>query len=265
MPETGFSPDANFPVIYAEKGIYHVRVDFPVTKSLFTAFEGGERVNMVCDRCTATPLSLDGKKAKALGLTVENGNLLSVGKSAHGSTPEEGKNAILPMLQYFADDKSISHVIDCTFEDKYGLKSLSDETGTLTLSPDLVSYREGILSLTIDIRYPSTLPLSAVTEKLDLFGVEYTAISHQPPLFSDKNGPLVSTLCKVYNKYAKKNEQPIAIGGGTYARALKNGAAFGPEIEGEEVTIHQANEYITLDRIALMLDVYSEAIKELTK
>ena len=58
-----------------------------------------------------------------------------------------------------------------------------------------------------------------------------------------------------------KNEAPIAIGGGTYARALKCGCAFGPEIQGEEATIHQANEYVTFERIELMSDVYYEAIK----
>ena len=58
---------------------------------------------------------------------------------------------------------------------------------------------------------------------------------------------------------------PIAIGGGTYARALECGAAFGPEIEGEEVTIHQADEYITLDRVLMMLEVYKRALKRLTQ
>jgi succinyl-diaminopimelate desuccinylase len=58
-----------------------------------------------------------------------------------------------------------------------------------------------------------------------------------------------------------KNETPIAIGGGTYARALKNGCAFGPELNDEEATIHQANEYVTFDRIKLMSEVYYESIK----
>ena len=66
---------------------------------------------------------------------------------------------------------------------------------------------------------------------------------------------------KVYNKATGKNEKPIAIGGGTYARALKCGCAFGPEITGEEATIHQANEYVTFDRIRLMSEVYYNAIK----
>ena len=266
MPEIGFSPDANFPVIYAEKGILHVRADFPVGKELFSGFAGGERVNMVCDRCEAKPLSpVDTEKAHSLGLRIEGGTLLSLGKSAHGSTPEEGVNAILPMLSYFEEDAEIKRVIDCLFRDVYGLKEMQDETGNLTLSPDVVSYENGVLSVLCDIRFPSTHKKEEVEALLSRFGVPVTEVSYQAPLFNDKNGPLVSTLCEVYRKFSGKDEAPIAIGGGTYARALRCGAAFGPEIEGEEVTIHQADEYVTIERVSLMLDVYAEALRRLTK
>ena len=61
------------------------------------------------------------------------------------------------------------------------------------------------------------------------------------------------------------NLEPMAIGGGTYARALKNGTAFGPEIPGEESTIHQPNEYVTIENLKLQCVMYKKAIKELTK
>ena len=66
-------------------------------------------------------------------------------------------------------------------------------------------------------------------------------------------------------KETGKNEPPIAIGGGTYARALKNGCAFGPEMPGEEATIHQPNEYVTFDNLRFMTKLYYEAIKQLTE
>ena len=266
MPKTGFSPDANFPVIYAEKGILHVKMQFTVNPDLFSLFEGGERINMVCDRCKAVPLfPRDGERVAALALQIEDGALISKGKSAHGSTPEEGENAILPLLRYFNEDEGVKKAIACLFEDRFALKTLCDETGNLTLSPDMVAYERGILTFWCDIRYPATLSLSAVTEKLDLFGAPYETISHQSPLFNQKDGELVSALLSVYNEYAGTDLPPIAIGGGTYARALECGAAFGPEIEGEEVTIHQADEYITLDRVLMMLEIYKRALKRLTQ
>ena len=165
------------------------------------------------------------------------------------------------MLEYFG----LQRILDCLFEDIYELKALKDETGNLTLSPDVISYKDGVLSVLVDIRYPATLPLSVVTEKLDRFGVKIETVSFQKPLFLDKNNFLVKTLQKVYDDYTGEKHEPIAIGGGTYARALKCGVAFGPEIEGEEVTIHQINEYITIDRVKLMLEIYSEAVRQLTK
>lgn len=264
MPETGFSPDANFPVIYAEKGIYHVRFSFPVEEGLFTEFSGGERVNMVCDSCQSVPVTPDKKRAAALGLTAEQGILHACGKSAHGSTPEEGVNAMLPMLKYYAADAGVARALACLFDDIYGLKTLCDETGYLTVSPDVVLYENGALNITTDIRYPATLPLSAVTERLNKFGVKYEEVSHQPPIFNDRKSALIQTLCAVYDEYTGEKHEPIAIGGGTYARALKRGAAFGPEIEGEEVTIHQANEYITIDRVEMMITLYKNALERLT-
>jgi acetylornithine deacetylase/succinyl-diaminopimelate desuccinylase-like protein len=43
----------------------------------------------------------------------------------------------------------------------------------------------------------------------------------------------------------------------------KRGCAFGPEMEGDEATIHQPNEYITIDRLETLLKIYYEGIKEL--
>ena len=47
LPEEGFSPDAEFPVIYSEKGILHVKYRFEKRKRFFA--EGGIKANVVCD------------------------------------------------------------------------------------------------------------------------------------------------------------------------------------------------------------------------
>ena len=265
LPEVGFSPDANFPVIYAEKGILQVRLHYPVKSGLFTYMNGGERANMVCDSCGVRPVTVDRQKSRKLKLSFENGKFVYHGKSAHASTPEEGDNAILPILTMFREDESVLRVIEDLFEDKKGLTQLADETGNLTLSPDMIHYRKGFLAVVCDIRYPATMTLAQVMEAVDRFGVKYEVIHHQSPIYNDKNGPLISTLRSVFEEYTDQKCEPIAIGGGTYARALKNGAAFGPEIAGDVPVAHQPNEFITIDRIELMMNVYKEAIKRLTR
>ena len=80
MPESGFSPDADFPVIYAEKGILHVCLRFALPDAPFSALYGGERANMVCDRAMAEGGPFDAARAKKYGLTAEDGKLVAEGK-----------------------------------------------------------------------------------------------------------------------------------------------------------------------------------------
>ncbi|MDE7167909.1 MAG: Sapep family Mn(2+)-dependent dipeptidase [Clostridia bacterium] len=259
MPEEGFSPDADFPVIYAEKGILHIKLKFREDCS-FTGLKGGEYANMVCDRCEVmAPLNLD--KAANLHLLTEGGKLISVGKSAHGSTPDEGVNAIEPILEYLGLDV----IKDALFGKCFGLKELHDETGYLTFSPNVIEQNGDGICVTCDIRYPATMKKEDILKPIKESGVEFEIVSEQAPLYNDKNCFLIKTLCGVYNEVTGKAVQPVAIGGGTYARALKCGAAFGPEEAGEEQTIHKANEYITFDKIEKCFKIYKLAIERLTK
>ncbi|MDE5722443.1 MAG: Sapep family Mn(2+)-dependent dipeptidase [Clostridia bacterium] len=259
MPETGFSPDADFPVIYAEKGILHLKLKFGADKN-FTALKGGERGNMVCDLCEVTAQA-DGGRLKKYNLTSENGKIVSRGKSAHGSTPELGVNAIAPILLYLGLDKM--HAL--LFEDGFGIQSFEDETGRLTFSPNVIEQTADGIFVTCDVRYPATFDKAQILSAIESRGVSYEILHYQAPLYNDKNCELIKTLCGVYNEVTGKHMQPVAIGGGTYARALKCGAAFGPEEEGEEQTIHKPDEYITFTKIERCLEIYRLAVERLTR
>ncbi len=271
MPKEGFTPDADFPVIYAEKGILHFTASFPLENAPVSALNAGERVNMVCDTASALLYRKAAEKlvyyenpVAGTRLSYDNTTniLKATGKSAHGSTPEKGANALQALLCFLASfDEGCKRAYECLFDDCAGLKALADETGSLTLSPDVASFRGGVLKITSDIRFPATLGLKAVTDKLNEWGVEYSIDNYQAPLYNDPKGKLISTLTEVYNEVTGERATPIAIGGGTYARALENGCAFGPESKDEEATIHQANEYVTFDKIRLMSKVYFKALQ----
>ncbi|MBQ9728463.1 MAG: Sapep family Mn(2+)-dependent dipeptidase [Clostridia bacterium] len=271
MPEEGFTPDANFPVIYAEKGILHFTASFALDNPPMSALKAGERANMVCDKATAiltrkAANKLVGYENPVAGTSFSYDNTTNIlrvdGKSAHGSTPDRGANALQALLCFLASfHDGCKQAYDLLFNDVTGLKTLQDKTGVLTMSPDVASFKDNVLKITTDIRFPATYPLEAVTAKLDAFGAEYTVDNYQAPLYNNPKGTLISKLTKVYNEAVGGKETPIAIGGGTYARALKQGCGFGPEICGEEDTIHQANEYITFDRIRFLSEIYYNAIK----
>ena len=266
MPKEGFSPDADFPVIYAEKGILHVRLDYPLADAPFTALRGGERENMVCDYARAEGAAFDPARGEKYGVTAEGDGIAAHGRAAHASTPEAGENALEKLLRYFAEEsEGAARVVADLFDDRLGLRQLRDETGSLTLSPDVASYREGVLSVLADIRYPASMRREEILGRLEELGVPCTVLHAQAPLLSEKEGALVSTLRRVYEQETGQAAEPIAIGGGTYARALERGAAFGPAFPGEPSTIHQKDEYISLDNVRRLLRIYCAAIRALTE
>lgn len=271
MPEEGFTPDADFPVIYAEKGILHLKLAFPVKNAPFETFYSGTAANMVCDRAVAAPYFPDESvepqsRVTGVRLSAENGFLTAIGISAHGSTPEKGANALQALSAYYAQrNNDCAYLYDVLWNDSLNLKAISDETGVLTMSPNVAEYKNGVLYITVDFRIPSTHNLTEVTHAFDETGISYEILHAQDPLFNDPNGKLIKTLLNVYNRITGSNERPIAIGGGTYARALKCGCGFGPEFAGEEVTIHQANEYISLETIKKLSEIYYAALREIGK
>ncbi|MDY4187045.1 MAG: Sapep family Mn(2+)-dependent dipeptidase [Candidatus Borkfalkiaceae bacterium] len=265
MPDFGFSPDGDFPVLYAEKGIFAPTFEFDCSDKIKIA-EGGEMVNVVCDYayCIAP---VNDELLKKHGLKLNGEKIESTGLAAHGSTPEKGKNAIAPLIAYLADMNLLDKkVYDFLFADCLGLKKVSDETGFLTMSPDILRAENGKMRISVDFRYPATLPPTFITEAADKIGkYDKEKAKHQLPLFNDRNSFLIKTLLNIYNEESGENETPKAIGGGTYARALPLGAAFGPEMKGEDARIHQPNEFISIKCIEFLCRTYFRAIKELSE
>ena len=266
MPDEGFTPDADFPVIYAEKGILHMRLAFPIRNAPFSALWGGSAANMVCD-CAHASLSSAIPLSDLSGdcrLTLEHGTVTAYGIGAHGSTPEKGENALRALLSLFSPINSdCSYAYDVLFNDSLGMQNISDETGSLTMSPDIAEFRDGILYVTTDFRVPATHSLSEISNILKAEGIAHEIIHAQDALYNDPNGRLIRTLSSVYERVTGRPGSPIAIGGGTYARVLKNGCGFGPQEADEEVTIHQPNEYISLDKVSVLSEIYYNALKEL--
>ncbi len=162
----------------------------------------------------------------------------------------------------------LNELYNSLFVEFFGFKDVNDtrdDSGVLTFSPNLISGGKDYIEVIFDVRYPVTFDAAKITEGISAQNLRYEILHAQSPLYNDKNSFLIKTLCNVYNEVTGKNAEPVAIGGGTYARALKYGAAFGPEEAGEENTIHQANEYITFEKIEKCYKIYTLALKRLTE
>ncbi len=268
LPEFGFSPDGNFPLTYAEKGIVEVSFSFPKLKH-FTDIKGGTVVNAVCDYATVQPLNdnFDLKKLKKYNLSIdENGLIFSKGKSAHGSMPHLGKNALLPLFEYFLDmGEDVKNVLDYLFYDKANLKDIKTEQGVLTLSPDLISQDKDVITITCDCRIPAPLTLEEIMPIFSSFGLDVkTKVRHQP-MMVEKDGWFVQTLLNAYNEITGESAVPLSMGGSTFARAFTKGCSFGPQFDNYDNHLHDANERLPKADLIKCYEIYKKAIFDLAK
>ena len=276
IPALSFSPDADFPVIFCEKGVLHARVTMKKPTDVIS-FTGGERVNMVADRATLEVTALsDAAFSKCLkgGIKVkfiDGGFRLSAeGVSAHGSTPNKGENAILKILyavksssEALADLYDYFHATDGS---GLGLALSDDVSGNLTLNVGKVESTAEDLTFSLDVRYPVSYTERQVLDALQSALGENATVAVQGrhlPLHVPKDSELVKSLIDAYNEVTGESAEPIAIGGATYARAFPNAVAFGPVFPGEDSRIHQKDESISLANFLKCAEIYRKALEKL--
>ena len=278
-PDVSFSPDGDFPVINREKGIYQFDVVCGKLPKGVTV-TAGERANVVPSLCVATAneaLNLGEWKDKITCEKAAKGYAYTaLGKSAHGSTPDEGINAthgILKMLAAnFPENETLTFlaekVID-TCGNAWGIALRDQESGKLTCNLGVLrTAKDGTLTATVDIRFPVTYrcdDMYALLRKNTPTQFDVRPCHISEPLFVPSDSNLVTTLMHVYNDTMGASLEPIAIGGGTYSRCLPNCVAFGPLFPNEEQTIHMPNECVDLNNLKLMAKLYLKAIYELAK
>lgn len=300
MPTMGFAPDADFPIIYAEKGISDFDLKIEPNKNpnksklVLRSFQSGRRYNMVPDFAEARLSATSGgedflnefksfiQSRELVGKGNIEGETLVLqleGQSAHGMEPNNGKNAgllLAAFLKGYQLDQNGSAYIqflgDYFHEDSRGNKlgvAYSDEiTGELTINVGKMSYSsESGGSIGLNLRYPVTNDMEETKQKIEKecekHSFKLTNFSDSKPHHVDKDHVLVKTLQKVYEEQTGEEATLLSIGGGTYARSLKAGVAFGPLFPGRPDSAHQKDEYIIIDDLLRATAIYAQAISEL--
>lgn len=302
-PNLAFTPDADFPVIHGEKGIGNIAFNMKIDKKsdegiIIKSINGGNRPNMVPDFCDAVIIVEDNKKDYVVdkfnkyvaktgyNITLEGKDgefvVKSKGISAHGSTPQAGKNAISQLMGFLQEintyDEGIWEFIDfynkkIGFEvngQSIGCEFSDDVSGKLTFNVGMIEGDQDNIKIIVNIRYPIKTKWEDVCEgiskELNGTNIKLERLSNQNPIYLPKDHPLVEKLMKVYREVTGDVEsEPITIGGGTYARAMDNAVAFGALFPGEEELAHQKDEYISIDNLIKMTKIYARALYELAK
>ena len=300
-PDMGFTPDAEYPIIYAEKGI----LGFDIVKYLdkdikndinIKYVEGGNAPNVVPDTCKCAMQIHDDyikqnviddlkKYIEKTGFDInydeKERDILfsSKGLSAHGSQPELGENAIMMFLPFLKDinisddlRKFVEFLVCNIGMDTRGRElgiDLKDETGELSLNVGMIKIDSCKAAVSVNIRYPVTFNENDVMDKLkskaESYGLKIENLGVAHPLYFPKDHPLIIKLQKVYKEQTGLEPELLSIGGGTYAKKMPNIVAFGPNFPGKAAREHQTDEYVEIEDLIRNAQIYGNAIYELAK
>ena len=286
--DMGFTPDANFPGIYGEKGMLGGKIK--IKNSKIIELYGGDAENIVCKQvnCKLPKDSYDKELLKEFfnkyDIKYENEiddeyeTLIVYGITAHASLPDLGKNAISYLLEGLYHAKFNDILTDFFHESfsldnhgKYlGFEEIADDLSNTSINFGVVEYDDEAIYLHYDMRFAVKSNIEKVKElmkKINRDNVELLEAHGIEPLFFDRNTKFIQALKKAYVDVTgdDKTEMEV-IGGGTYAKAINNCIAFGGEFpDGVDCRIHGANERIRVADIKKQIQVYIEAIKNLNE
>lgn len=303
IPSIGFSPDADFPCIYAEKGLIS-----PFLIMNYSNYKNKDIVLSDID-CNNNPLNVVPKYCSCI-ISVRNNidindvvyfvrniinelsfkidieilnntqiKLISHGVQAHAAHPDLGKNAISPLIivldKLFKNYNIVIPLFDL-FTQYIGLDyngnklkiNVPDESGSLTLNVGNFHFKNEELKIGFNLRVPINTTFDFIENGFigickNFDGIYCEFTGKKSPLYVSKDSYLVKTLCKIYNEVTSSNAEPIAIGGATYARAFDNFVSFGANLPGQKDMCHQTDEFISIDNLMLSYKIYCKAIYEL--
>ena len=298
-PDFGFTPDGRFPLVNGEMGImiFELAQKFttkPAKDSLrLTKLEGGTAPNAVPANARAV---ISGSKEQydliigRAGLyseetghklkTKKQGSALVIeaeGVAAHGARPELGLNAVSIIMEFlgrigFANEELNEfiafyneHIGFDLHGERMGCYCEDEPSGPLIFNVGLANINEEIATLTVNIRYPVSCTDEAVTgameEVLGSGRVGIVTRSVFEPIYVEPDDPQVITMLEAYRKNTGDNEsEPLTTGGGTYAKLIGNIICFGALFPGEENTMHQADEKLSVESFMKMAHIYADAI-----
>ena len=288
-PECGFTPDGRFPLVIGEKGICHFTLSarWPAEDAgpRLLSLKAGGAANIVPARAEAvfspdTELRFHGEEG--ITLSQRDGCLVvtAEGKAAHGSLPEQGRNALTELVRFLAAQSFapegahayLSRLAQLLADDKYGAGlGLAEDDGLspLTCSPNLLTVDGDGATLTCDCRFPVRSKSDDLLAKLNALaaaeGWELTVPTLHQPLYMAPDTELARELLAAYREVSGDPHEPIVMGCGTYAKAFPNFLAFGAEAAESPGLAHQADEYFSSADLLLCAKVYARAIYRLAK
>ena len=288
-----FSPDADFPLINGEKGIYHARMSSrPIGNGSIRAIKGGFAPNAIPEKAEADvfvpaekeALMISTPAVEAVRTAEEEGgsvwHLKAFGKGGHAAMPAGTVNAI-GLLLHYVTDRGLASPEEQTFIE-FALKAHDATDGSLlgiarddgrftplTAVSGMIFLENGCLVTTLDCRYPTNITgeeITAILERTAGGAAVIGAGLAAAPFWKEPDSPEIEACMKAYRDVTgEKEAKPFSIGGGTYARHFPNAVAFGPEHPERPHpafagSIHGAEEAASEEELLESLKIYILAL-----
>jgi succinyl-diaminopimelate desuccinylase len=282
-PSFGFSPDAEFPIIYGEKAMMSYDILGKLENDVIEEFVCGERYNIVPSyaKCKLN-INLENEylaylKENNYKGEIQDGYYIAYGIASHAMVPQNGLNSSFILMDFLNKHTNsklaeffVKYLTFDPFGKKLGYDVYDEDMKELTSNVGVVMVKDNEFKIGVNCRIPLNEHIKVVEdkvcEKTKEFGYTYKVLGARNRHYVDPNGKLVQTLLSVYQEVTGDYEnKPFTIGGGTYAREIGNAVAYGPVFVGREDVCHIADEYMILDDFYKAIEVYVKAIYELSK
>lgn len=273
----GIAPDAEFPLVYAEKGLQQSYLVGPgsdeIELDLVNAFNAVPGLaNYGGPKQAEVEAAL---KQHGFAYEKQDGQLVVQGNSVHAMHAPEGTNAVLRLAIALADVFSGVPALefikqfgeDATGENILGVIK-DDVSGQLTFNISSLQINAKESRMQIDLRIPVQVDhddlIQTIVDKVAPFDMKYENFDYLKPLYVPKEGELVTTLMQAYAEVTgDTTSQPGISGGATFARTMKNSVAFGAMLTTTPDFMHQANENWPIKDMRVAMEIYAQALKNL--
>ncbi|EJO07656.1 dipeptidase PepV [Oenococcus oeni] len=296
-PDLGFSPDSDFIVENAEKGIAHL--DLISDSKILNPSNGqllflraGKASNVVPGVARAAVKNVAFNRAQEIfqdflkkeqltGQIEEDSDGFKIilnGFSVHGSTPDEGRNAAtylaLFLLNFDFDERTnrwlnflAKTIHQDYFAEKLGIGITTPEMGKTTLNAGIVDLEiNKTAKINLNLRYPigfSGLKAVEIIENNFPWIKAYLRDDGLKPHLVPADDPVVTNLLSIYKQVTGKETHLNVSAGASFGRLMPRGVCYGTRFIGQQSTAHQIDEYFNLQNYQPAMRILIKSIEAL--
>ena len=296
QPDVCLVPDIRFPVCIGEKGNLTFTLERENTDSRLFKLHGGIAGNIVPAYAEAELRLTSQEQIHALAAAAETQETVSVkaesggrvtvtarGKQSSSSMAQLGVNAVGVLCRFLTESGLFAGVPlleECARLTSqwdggvFGIRGGDEFLGQLTVPCVFFDCGGEGCRLQFNLRYPASLNTEEILGKISSCaenkGWTMRVISKSLPYCLPAEHGLVSSLLASWSSVTGKSGEPFAIGGGTYARKLKNAVGFGPHdgslcpfLPEGHGAIHGPDEARSISNIMESILIYAAALCDL--